>query len=181
WRPANWILDFDGNGPHLWTERSYGDFVLICDWRWKAQPTDTPRPVILPTGEVQRTEDGAEVTQVVPDAGDSGILLRGSQKSQVNIWCWPVGSGEVWGYRTDGSMPPEVKAAVTPRVNADAEIGRWNRFVITMKGDRLTVVLNGQTVIENAELPGVPASGPIGLQRHGSPIQFANLYVKELR
>ena len=37
----------------------------------------------------------------VADAGDSGIYLRGSSKSQVNIWCWPIGSGEVYGYRTD--------------------------------------------------------------------------------
>ena len=29
-----------------------------------------------------------------------------------------------------------------------------------MKGDRLTVVLNGETVIENAELPGLAARGP---------------------
>jgi hypothetical protein len=49
-----------------------------------------------------------------------------------------------------------------------------------MKGDSLTVVLNGKTVIENAQLPGVPPRGPIALQDHGSPIQFANLYVKEL-
>ena len=56
----------------------------------------------------------------------------------------------------------------------------WNRFVITMKGDRLTVVLNGKTVLENAQLPGVPAEGPIALQRHGAPIEFANVYIKEL-
>jgi hypothetical protein len=49
-----------------------------------------------------------------------------------------------------------------------------------MKGDRLTVVLNGKTVVDNAQLPGIPASGPIGLQHHGDPIEFANLYVKEL-
>ena len=40
--------------------------------------------------------------------------------------------------------------------NADKPIGQWNRFIITMNGDRLTVVLNGETVIENAQLPGVP-------------------------
>jgi hypothetical protein len=39
---------------------------------------------------------------------------------------------------------------------------------ITMKGDRLTVVLNGKKVIDQARLPGVPARGPIGLQHHGS-------------
>ena len=50
----------------------------------------------------------------VPDS-DSGIYLRGSSKSQVNIWCWPIGSGEVYGYRMDDKMPPEVRAGVTPK------------------------------------------------------------------
>jgi sugar lactone lactonase YvrE len=40
--------------------------------------------------------------------------------------------------------------------------------------------LNEQTVIENAQLPGIPARGPIALQHHGDPVQFANLYIKEL-
>ena len=116
----------------------------------------------------------------VVDAGDSGIYLRGNDKSQVNIWSWGIGSGEVYGYRTDPSMPTEVKAGVTPKMKADKPIGQWNRFIITMKGDRLTVDLNGSTVIENAQLPGVPKEGPIALQHHGSPIQFANIYIKEL-
>ena len=49
-----------------------------------------------------------------------------------------------------------------------------------MKGERLTVILNGITVIENALLPGVPEEGPIGLQHHGDPIEFASIYIKEL-
>jgi hypothetical protein len=62
-----------------------------------------------------------------------------------------------------------------------------------MKGERLTVVLNGQTVIDNAPLPGIPASGPIGLQQHGgydkatkrwrpgsACIQFRNIYIKPM-
>ncbi len=150
WKADNWRIDFDGQGTDLWTTRSYRDFVLICDWKWSGE------------------------------TGDSGIYLRGSSKSQVNIWCQPMGSGEVGGYRTDDKMPPEVRAGATPSVAADAPIGQWNRFVITMKGDRLTVVLNGQQVIANARLPGVPESGPIALQKHGSPIQFANLYIREL-
>jgi hypothetical protein len=73
-----------------------------------------------------------------------------------------------------------VRAGVTPKENADAPLGEWNRFFITMKGSRLTVVLNGKTVIENAELPGVPARGALALQQHGSPVQFANIYVRPL-
>jgi hypothetical protein len=120
------------------------------------------------------------VTAEVPDAGDSGIYLRGNSKSQVNIWCSPLGSGEVYGYRTDKRLPEEIRRAVTPKLRADRAIGKWNRFIITMKGDRLTVVLNGRTVIDNAQLPGVPARGPIALQHHGDPIEFANIYIKEL-
>ena len=47
---------------------------------------------------------GRQLKQKVMDAGDSGIYLRGSSKSQVNIWCWPCGSGEVYGYRTEMEM-----------------------------------------------------------------------------
>lgn len=184
WRVKDWILDYDGqcaaDDPHLWTEKSYRDFVLICDWRWTDKGVKRPLPKILPNGEPARDAAGAEVMEELADAGDSGIYLRGNDKSQVNIWCWGVGSGEVYGYRTDPAMSAAVRAGVTPSARADRPIGEWNRFVITMKGDRLTVDLNGQRVLENAHLPGVPESGPIALQHHGSPIQFANIYVKEL-
>ena len=138
------------------------------------------RPVIQADGTDVQTETGERVMEEVLDAGDSGIFLRGSSKSQVNIWCWPIGSGEVYGYRTDGSMAAEVRAGVTPSEVADAPIGQWNRFLITMEGEYLTVELNGTTVIERAHLPGVAARGPIGLQTHGAAIDFANIYIRDL-
>ena len=60
-----------------------------------------------------------------------------------------------------------------------------------IEGDRVTVVLNGKTVIDNAQIPGIPEKGPIGLQHHGrwqngefvgppSLVQFRNIFVKEL-
>jgi hypothetical protein len=42
------------------------------------------------------------------------------------------------------------------------------------------VKLNGKTVIENARLPGVAPSGPIALQHHGDPIEFANIFIREI-
>ena len=77
-------------------------------------------------------------------------------------------------------MPPEVRRGATPLFNADNPIGEWNRFEITAIGNRVTVVLNGKKVIDNAELPGMPERGPIALQHHGDRIQFANIYIKEL-
>jgi hypothetical protein len=49
-----------------------------------------------------------------------------------------------------------------------------------MQGDRIHVVLNGETVIDRAQLPGVPARGPIALQDHSDPIEFRNIFIKEL-
>jgi len=112
---------------------------------------------------------------------DSGIYLRGSSKAQANIWNNPLGSGEVWGYRTDAKMPEEIRKAATPKKKADKPIGEWNTFVITLKGEQLTVVLNGEEVIANLQLIGVPKTGPIALQNHGNPLEFRNILIKELK
>ncbi|MEI8038005.1 MAG: DUF1080 domain-containing protein [Verrucomicrobiota bacterium] len=175
WTAANGILRHNGRpGPtsDLWSEPSYGDFTLVCDWRWSGRGPLKQQPIVMP--------DGSEHGTVEIEELDSGIYLRGNSKSQVNFWNWTVGSGEVYGYRKDPAMAAEVKAGVTPKSKADKPIGEWNRTMITLKGDRLTVMLNGHVVIDNAQLPGVPAAGPIALQHHGAAIDFANLWIKAL-
>ena len=184
WQAQGEVLHYDGKSTardkNLWSEKSYGDFTLMCDWRWAGKAKQQKmRPVLDPrTGEAKKGPDGKPIMVKVDDL-DSGIYLRGSSKSQVNIWTWPCGSGEVYGYRTQKKYPQAIRAALTPSENADKPIGEWNRFIITMKGDRLTVNLNGKTVIENAQLPGVAKSGPIALQHHGSAIEFRNIRIKE--
>ena len=184
WRPSDSILDYDGKSTakekDLWTEKAYGDFVLIADWRLPGKPAPRPRAVVLPNGDDAKNADGSAKTLEIPYAGDSGILLRGMRKAQVNITCNTIGSGELYDYRVDKTMPAEVRAGSIPKVKADSPPGKWNRFVITLKKDRVTVILNGQTVIDHVQLPGIPARGPIGLQHHGDPVQFTNLFIKEL-
>jgi hypothetical protein len=197
WKVVDGVIDYDAQSQaaedkNLWSAGEYGDFVLRLEWRIKETPYTNPNvPIIRFDGTHKRGPDGEEIKLAVPDS-DSGVFLRGSSKAQVNIWCWPTGSGEVYGYRMDEKMPAAVRAGVTPKANADKDIGQWNAFEITMKGDRLTVVLNGVTVLENAELPGVPARGRIALQHHGqkkdgvwtgppSLVQFRNISVRELK
>lgn len=184
WQPNDWRLVYDGQSQaddkNLWTLKDYQDFELLVDWRLTGKPKKRMVPVVLPNGENEKDTNGKDKQVEIDDYGDSGIYLRGSSKSQVNIWCWPIGSGEVYGYRTDKTMSPEGRAGVTPKQNADAKPGEWNRFHITLKGDHLTVMLNGKTVIENARLPGIPERGPIALQHHGDAIEFANIYIREL-
>lgn len=196
WKVEGGVIDYDAaseatGDKTLWTRKEYADFTLRLEWRIKETPYVNPDvPIIRYDGSHKKGPDGKEIELQVPDS-DSGVYLRGSSKSQVNIWCWPIGSGEVYGYRMDQKLPPEVRQGVTPRANADKDVGEWNAFEITMKGDRLTVVLNGITVLENAQLPDVPAKGAIGLQHHGemknglwtSPpalVQFRNISIREL-
>lgn len=197
WRVVDGVIDYDAlseakDDKNLWTEKSFGDFVLRLDWRIKELPYTNPNVfIVLPDGSHKKDQNGRDIRIPVPDS-DSGVYVRGTSKAQINIWNWPVGSGEVYGYRTDASMPAEVRAGVTPSAHADRHIGEWNTFEITMRGTRLTVVLNGVTVVGNAELPGVPATGPIALQHHGSKkgdawtsspslVQFRNVAIAELK
>lgn len=194
WKVVGGVIDYDARSEakdkNLWTAKEYGDFTLKVEWRIKDTPWVNPNVKdILPDGSHKKGPDGKDVNLALPDS-DSGILLRGNAKYQVNIWCWPVGSGEVYGVRMDPKSPPEVKAGVTPKKKMDKPIGEWNAFEITVKGDRLWVKLNGEEVITNALLPGIAPKGPIGLQHHGgfkdgkyvgnpSLVQFRNLQIKE--
>jgi len=209
WKVVGGVIDYDaaseatgGNDARsLWSEDSFRDFELLIDWRLKTEPGLTHRvPMIDPDGTYRTDAEGNRVEVEIDDL-DSGIYLRGASDAQVNIWMWPVGSGEVWAYRNDPEMPPEVRAACTPTVRADRPRGEWNTFRIRMVGDRLSVELNGVTVIEDARLPGVPVEGPIALQSHGSRnregefrasygprnwsgapslIQFRNIFIRRL-
>ena len=198
WKVVDGVIDYDARSEakgskNLVSAAEYGDFVLKLDWRLKATPWINPfMKYVLPDGTNARGVDGKELQLALPDS-DSGVYLRDLKtgKSQVNIWCWPIGSGEVFGYRDDPDQPPAVRAGVTPKHQADKPVGEWNTFVITLRGDRLTVVLNDVLVIEDAQLPGIPPVGPVAFQHHGeykegryvgnpSLVQFRRISIKRL-
>ena len=196
WKVAGEVLDYDAQSESasdkcLWSQKEYGNFKLVADWRIKETQYTNPKVAqILPDGSEAVDANGKPVTLSLPDS-DSGIYLRGDGKYQVNIWCWPIGSGEMYGVRRDQSLPAEVRAAVTPRLKADKPIGQWNHFEITVRGETVNVVLNGETVVSEATIPGLPPRGAIALQHHGSMkdghwtsppslVQFRNVMIKEL-
>ena len=139
WKVLDGVIDYDAQSEAtgdktLWSTGEYTDFILRVDWRIKETPYTNPNvPYILPDGSHARDVHGKEMKMALPDS-DSGIYLRGDADYQVNIWCWPIGSGEMYGVRTNPKTPPEVRAAVTPRTQADKPVGEWNRFEITVRG-----------------------------------------------
>ncbi len=196
WKVVDGVIDYDAQSEapgakDLVSEREFADYVLHIDWRIKETPYVNPNvPYILPDGTHARDVQGKEMKLALPDS-DSGIFVRGSGRHQVNIWCWPIGSGEMYGLRMDPGSSAELRAAVTPRTQADRPVGQWNHYEITVKGKTVTVVLNGKTVIPTVTIPDLPAKGGVGLQHHGgkaggqwnsppSLLQFKNIYVTEL-
>jgi hypothetical protein len=196
WKVVEGVIDYDAGSEaasdkNLWSEKEYGNFMLRVDWRLKETPfTNSNVPYILPDGTHARDVHGKPIRMTFPDS-DSGVLLRGSAKYQLNIFCWPIGSGEMYGVRMDPNSSPELRAAATPRTQADKPVGEWNRFEVTTRGNTVTVLLNGKLVIAGAQIPALPANGRIGLQHHGgkrdgkwtgppSLVQFKNIYIKQL-
>jgi HEAT repeat protein len=115
--------------------------------------------------------------------GDAGIYLRGTP--QVQIWDnsrvkdgAEVGSGGLYNNKINESKPLKV---------ADNKLDEWNTFRIIMKGDRVTVYLNGELVTDNVILENfwdkdrpIFAEEQIELQAHGSPIAYRDIYIREI-
>lgn len=157
WRVENGDLVNDGFGTYATSDASYGDIELWIDYK------------------------------TVPKA-DSGIYLR--QSPQVQIWDYTeeakfplganLGSGGLWN-NSKGA------AGKDPLVKADKPFGEWNRFRIIQAGARTSVWLNGQLVVDRANMENIwdrslplVASGPIQLQTHGGEIRWKNIFLREL-
>ncbi|MEX0660576.1 MAG: DUF1080 domain-containing protein [Balneolaceae bacterium] len=196
WAVVDGVIDYNADSEaegdkNLWSEEEYGDFKLRVEWRLKETPFVNQNVMLIrPDGSHKRNAHGDPIRIAMPDS-DSGVYVRGTSKAQINMWSWPIGSGEVYGYRTDSDLPAEIAAGVTPSMMADNDIGEWNEFIITMDGDLLSVELNGHLVIDEAQLPDVPERGPIALQHHGSKengewvsppslVQFRNISIQEM-
>jgi len=119
----------------------------------------------------------------ITEKGDAGIYLRGSPQVQI----WDTSRREVGAQVGSGGLYNNQKNESKPLTVADNKIGEWNRFHIIMKGDKVTVWLNGILVTDNVTLenywdrniPIFPEE-QIELQAHGTYVAYRNIYLREL-
>jgi len=143
---------------YLWLKEKYSDFVF--DFEFKYEEGGNSGLYFRCADKVDPTASGFEV-QIIDSTG----LADGK-----------MGHHDLGGViRTQGASK-----------NMSRPAGEWNRMTVTMKGDRLTVVLNGETVQDfdlrekKPEGKELPAEGWIAIQDHGLPLWVRNLRVKRL-
>ena len=152
----------------LWTKESYGDFTVSLEFRTAAK-------------------------------SNSGVFLRSS-----DIVNWLQNSIEVQILQGDEDTPVHLVGSIfdvaAPARTVPITPGQWYRYVITAKGSLITVVLNGEEVNKvdldqwkdaghnpdgaankfTKAYKDMARAGRVGLQDHGTPIEFRNLFIERL-
>jgi HEAT repeat protein len=114
---------------------------------------------------------------------DAGIYLRGTPQVQI----WDTSRVNVGAQVGSGGLYNNQQNISKPLIVADNAVGEWNTFRIRMIGDKVTVYLNGQLVVDNVTLENywdrsqpIFAAGPVELQAHGSVVGYRDIYLKEI-
>jgi hypothetical protein len=140
---------------YIATTRTYRDFVLDLEFKFEAK-------------------------------GNSGVFLRvGDLKDHVNsgmeVQILDTHGKENVGHHDCGGL---IKTQ-GPSKNMVKPAGEWNRYTITMKGNQLTVVLNGEQILDldlsQSAMKDRPAEGYISFQDEGKPVWYRNVRIKELK
>ena len=167
WYVENQELVNDGFGAYASTEKDYGDFELLLEY--KTVPLADSGIYLRGVPQVQ-----------IWDYTEQAKFKLGADK----------GSGGLWN-NSPGAPGKD------PAVKADKAFGKWNKFRVLMVGSRVSVWLNGKQVVDHAIMENyydkaskdpalkanprpIPAKGPIQLQTHGGEIRWRNVFVREI-
>ncbi len=157
WSVENGELVNDGQGKYATTEKDYGDFELLVEY--KTVPKADSGIYLRGVPQVQ-----------IWDYTEKEKFSLGADK----------GSGALWN--NSAGAPGK-----DPLVLADKPFGQWNAFRILMVGSRVSVWLNDKLVVDHALMENyydrtkaIPAKGPIELQTHGGEIRWRNVFLREI-
>lgn len=157
-------------GGDIWTKQRYGDFILDLEFK-------------------------------VEKGTNSGVFIRTDDIEQ-----WLHTGIEIQIYDSHGKEEPgkhdcgAVYDVKEPSVNAVKEAGQWNRMSIKAEGSEISIVMNGEQIIDidlndwpdahknpdgtdnkfNIAYAEMARDGVFGFQDHGKPVWYRNIRVKKL-
>jgi hypothetical protein len=162
WSVKDGVLIAEPGSGWLSTREKYGDYVLRLEWR---VPENGNSGVFIRVPDLKAGQhphvEGIEV-QVLDDNG-------------------PEYKGKLQPYQYAGS----IYGAVPAKDSAYRGAGEWNSFQITCQGPKIEVTMNGNVVAtadvsQTDALKSRPRSGYIGLQNHGSKVEFRKIEIQVL-
>ncbi len=141
----------------LRTKRAYSDFILKLSFR------------------------------LAGGTGNTGVQFRSKavpNSHEVSGYQADIGE-KYWGCLYDESRRNRVLVQAPPESLATLRKDGWNEYVITARGDHITLELNGVRTVDYRETdPSIDRSGFIALQVHGGPpieVQFKDILIQELK
>ena len=166
---GNWILDKEGvvalkprSGEkgwrrfdaYLWLKDEYQDFEIEFDYK-------------------------------IDKGGNSGLHFNvGDLKSPVQTGLEVQISDLPKKAKLGDHHPGGVIPGIPPTQHAGKPVGEWNHFLITHRGNDVTVVLNGATVnkfkLDHPRIKNRPSNGFIGFQDNARPLWLRNIRIKKL-
>ena len=180
WKVENGYMEIVKKGGGIRTKRAFGNCQLHIEW---ASPTP-------PTGTSQ-------------DRGNSGVYFMGRYEVQ-GLDSYTEGNYKDNRTYADGQAA-SLYGQYPPIVNACRKPGEWQTYDISFlspqfdkdgnvtRRARVTVLHNGVVVQNNVEYWGPSGHKvtnpqyrrheeklPISLQDHGSPVQYRNIWIREL-
>ena len=163
WKVEDGVLYTDGGDGWLSTVRQYDDFILSLEFR-------------------------------LPPAGNSGVFLRAPHEGNPAYQGLEIqlldDAAEQWSNLRPDQYTGSIYDVQAPSERAGRRAGHWQTMVVECRASQVKVAVNGQKVIDTdmtfypykAEThPGLTRrSGYIGLQNHGSKVEFRNIRLRPL-
>jgi hypothetical protein len=144
---------------------------------WKA--VDDEMVNEMPSGDILTEKEFKDfklhIEFYCPSKSNSGVYLRGRYEVQiVDSYGQPPESHRLGG----------LYGFISPTENAGKPGGEWQAYEITLLGRYVTVVLNGKSIIDDKQVPGITGGalhsreaepGPLLLQGDHGEISFRNI------
>jgi hypothetical protein len=157
---------------------------------WKVRDVKKEGTWRVVDGVMENTPHGTDIITVqkftdfklhaefkMADNSNSGVYLRGRYEVQIQ---------DDFGKEPESHRIGGIYGFITPSSNPAKKAGEWQTFDITLIGRKVTLVFNGVTVIDGAEIPGITGGaldsnegepGPIMLQGDHEKIYYRNVVI----
>ena len=172
WRVENGEVINDGKGLYLTTDKEYGDFELLVDY--KMQPLGDSGIYLRGIPQVQIWDSTEEKKfKLGADKGSGGLWnnKRNEGKHPLALMDRPFGE---WNHFRIKMIGERVTVELNGKVVVQNAV-MDNYFAHRKKKKEEN---SGETM--NLLVDPVPPRGPIQLQTHGSEIRWRNIYIREI-